>query len=122
MKIITDKGRNFESKLIENLCLVAGVKILRTIPYHPQTNWQCEHFNSKLLNMLDTLTPEQKEIGKVMYLPWFILTTAVGMQPLGLVHIISFSVGRLDSLWMYNLVGRREARRVFLVNQPTSHN
>ena len=29
-KIITDQGRNFESKLIENLCQVAGNKKLRT--------------------------------------------------------------------------------------------
>ena len=47
-KIITDQGRNFESELIENLCQVAGVKKLRTRPNHPQTNGQCEHFNSTL--------------------------------------------------------------------------
>ena len=60
-KIITDQGRNFESELIENLCQVAGEKELRTSPYYPQTNWQCEHFNNTLLNMLETLTPEQKK-------------------------------------------------------------
>ena len=60
-KIITDQGRNFESELVENLCQVAGVKKLHTSPYHPQTNGQCEHFNSTLLNMLGTLTPEQKK-------------------------------------------------------------
>ena len=60
-KIITDQGRNFESELIDNLCQVAGVKKLCTSPYHPQTNGQCEHFNITLLNMLGTLTPEQKK-------------------------------------------------------------
>ena len=60
-KIITDQGRNFESELVENLCQVAGVKKLCTSPYHPQTNGQCEPFNSTLLNMLGTLTPEQKK-------------------------------------------------------------
>ena len=60
-KIITDQGRNFESELIDNLCQVAGVKKLCTSPYHPQTNGQCECFNSTLLNMLGTLTPEQKK-------------------------------------------------------------
>ena len=60
-KIITDQGRNFESELIENLSQVAGVKKLRTSPYHSQTNGQCECFNGTLLNMLGTLTPEQKK-------------------------------------------------------------
>ena len=60
-KIITDQGQNFESELIENLCQVAGVKKLHTSPYYPQSNGQCEHFNSTLLNMLGTLTPEQKK-------------------------------------------------------------
>ena len=36
-KHITDQGRNFESELIENLCQVAGVKKLRTSPYHPRS-------------------------------------------------------------------------------------
>ena len=40
---------------------MAGVKKLHTSPYHPQTNGQCEHFNSTLLNMLGTLTSEQKK-------------------------------------------------------------
>ena len=60
-KNITDQGRNFESELIENLCQLAGVQKLRTSPYHPQTNGQCKHFNGTLLNMLRTLTPEQKK-------------------------------------------------------------
>ena len=41
-KIISDQGCNFESELIANLCQVAGVQKLRTSPYHPQTNGQCE--------------------------------------------------------------------------------
>ena len=57
--IITDQGQNFESELIENLCQVAGMKKLCTSPYHPQTNGRCECFNSTLLNILGTLTPEQ---------------------------------------------------------------
>ena len=60
-KIITDQGRNFESELIEHLCQLAGVQKLRTSPYHPQTNGQCERFNGTLLNILGTLTPEQKK-------------------------------------------------------------
>ena len=67
-KIISDQGRHFESELLANLCEVAGVQKLRTTPYHPQTNGQCERFNSTLLNMLDTLTSEQKKDWKT-YVP-----------------------------------------------------
>ena len=59
--IISNQGHNFESELIANLCQVAGVQKLRMSPSYPQTNGQCEWFNSTLLNMLGTLTPEQKK-------------------------------------------------------------
>ena len=40
---------------------MAQVQKLRTSPYHPETNGQCERFNQTLLGMLGTLRPSQKE-------------------------------------------------------------
>ena len=59
-KILSDQGRNFESSLIAELCKLTGVKKLRTTPYRPQTNGQCEKFNSTLINMIGTLPSELK--------------------------------------------------------------
>ena len=59
-QFISDQGRNFESDLIQELCKIAGVKGLHTTPYHPQSNGQCERFNSTLCNMLGTLSDEEK--------------------------------------------------------------
>ena len=59
-KIISDQGRNFESDLIKEFCDLAKVKKLRTTPYHPMTNGQCERFNRTLCDMLGTLETEQK--------------------------------------------------------------
>ena len=57
-KFLSDQGRNFESEIIADLCKLTGTKKLRTSSYHPQTNGQCESFNSTLINMLGILPPE----------------------------------------------------------------
>ena len=59
-KILSDQGRNFESKPITDLCRLTGTKQLRTSLYHLQTNGKVKSFNSTLINMLGTLPPEHK--------------------------------------------------------------
>lgn len=57
----TDQGPDFESKLIKELCEVAGIKKCRTTSYHRQGN-TVQRFNRTLLNMLRT--PESKQKSK----------------------------------------------------------
>ena len=59
-KILSDQGRNFESKLIAELCQLVQVKKLRTTPYRPEGNGACEWFNHTLISMIGTLPPELK--------------------------------------------------------------
>ena len=59
-KILMDQGCNFESQLVADLCELMEVQKIWTSPYHPQTNGQCERFNSTLINMLGTLPKEKK--------------------------------------------------------------
>ncbi len=59
-RIHSDQGANFESRLIRELCAIAGIDKSRTTPYHAMGNGMCERFNSTLMNMLGTLETEQK--------------------------------------------------------------
>lgn len=59
-KLHSDRGQNFESKTIRNLCKIAKIKKTRTTPYHPMGNGQVERFNQTLIRMLGTLDQDKK--------------------------------------------------------------
>lgn len=58
-KLHSDQGPDFESRLIKQLCEVAGIQKIRTTPYHPRGN-PVERFNRTLLDMLGTLENQDK--------------------------------------------------------------
>ena len=60
-KILTDQGKSFENNLFRELCALAQVQKLRTMPYRPQSNGSCERFNQMLIRMLETLPQHAKK-------------------------------------------------------------
>ena len=59
-KILTDQGKSFENNLFGELCALAQVQKLRTMPYRPQSNGSCKRFNQMLIRMLGTLPQHAK--------------------------------------------------------------
>lgn len=58
-RILSDQGRDFESQLLKEVCLLAGIKKCRTTPYHPSAN-PVERWNRTLLGMLRNLDDDKK--------------------------------------------------------------
>ena len=54
-KLLSDRGANFTSTLVEELCSAFGIQKCRTMAYHAQCNRQVEHFHQTLFRMIGKL-------------------------------------------------------------------
>ncbi len=50
--LLSDRGANFQSALVEEVCKLVGTTKTNTSGYHPQCDGLVEKFNSTLINML----------------------------------------------------------------------
>jgi len=57
----SDQGSNFESKLVTELCSIAGINKTRTTPFHPRSDGQTERANRPILQMLRASIDAQPE-------------------------------------------------------------
>lgn len=54
----SDLGRNYESKLFHNLCLLTGTNKSHTTAFHPRSDGQTKRMNRTLLLMFKTTVDE----------------------------------------------------------------
>ena len=59
--IHSDQGREFENKVMHELCLLGGSHKTKTTPYHPESDGLVERFNRTLLMMLEMFAGEHKD-------------------------------------------------------------
>ena len=59
-KLLSDRGANFTSALVEKLCAAFSIQKCWTTAYHPQCNGQVEHFHQMLFKMIGKLASDKK--------------------------------------------------------------
>ena len=59
-KLLSDRGLNFTSALVEELCAAFGIQKCRTTAYHAQCNGQVEYFHQTLFCMIGNLACDKK--------------------------------------------------------------
>ena len=59
-KLLSDRGANFMSALVEELCSAFGIQKCRTTAYHAQCNGQVERCDQTLFRMIGKLSADKK--------------------------------------------------------------
>jgi transposase InsO family protein len=76
--VLTDRGTNFLSILVNEICVLFKIKQMRTTSYHPQTDGLVERFNRTLCDMLACyVNKEPEEWDKYLPFVTFAYNTAI---------------------------------------------
>ena len=59
-RLLSDRGANFMSSVIEKMCKILGIKKLQTMPYHPQTNVLVKRWHRTIMQMIGKLGEDKK--------------------------------------------------------------
>ena len=59
-RFLSDRGANFMSGVIDEMCKILSLKKLQTMPYHPQTNGLVEGWHQTIMRMIGKLGKDKK--------------------------------------------------------------
>src|ERR1700761_6594779 len=62
--LVSDRGSNFMSKVVQNLCKLLDVHRVRTSSYHSASNSVCERINAEILKSLRCYCTNQEKWAK----------------------------------------------------------
>ena len=91
-KLLTDRGANFMSKVLEDISRIFKITRIYTSPYHPQTDGLVERFNQTLLKMLSCFVNEQQTDWDMYIAPCLFayrntVHASTGMTPFYLMYL-----------------------------------
>ena len=90
-ELVTDHGRNFQNRMMEELASKLGYKKEHSSSYHPQVNGQVEAVNKSLESILQRTIAQSKMNWHIMLYPslWAYRTTvniSTSFSPYQLIH------------------------------------
>ena len=59
-RLLSGRGVNFMSSVIDEMCKILGMKKLQTMPYHPQTNGLVKRLHQTIMQMIGKLGEDKK--------------------------------------------------------------
>ena len=91
--IHSDQGREFENKILQELCLLGGSHKTKTTPYHPESDGMVERFNRTLLMMLAMFAGKNRDdwddlLPAVMMAYRSSVHESTGFSPMYIVHCL----------------------------------
>ncbi len=86
MELHSDQGRNFESNLLKEVCMIPGIHKTRTTPYHLQSDGMVERFNRTLVAQLSLFINENQtdwdeQLSTVLLAYWTAVHKSTGQTP-----------------------------------------
>ena len=85
-RLLHDRGANFMSSVIEEMCKILYIKKLWTMPYHLQTNGLVERSNQMIMQMIQKLGEDKKanwpsHLGEIVHTYNATHSTVMGYSP-----------------------------------------
>ncbi|XP_053406591.1 uncharacterized protein LOC128559314 [Mercenaria mercenaria] len=105
-EILSDRGSQFSSQLMEEVCRLVSLKQLFTTPYNPKCNGLCERMNGILKSMLKKMCQERPKdwdryISAVLFAYREVPQASTGFSPFELLYgrTVRGPVQALKELW-----------------------
>lgn len=110
-EILSDRGSQFTSDMMKEVCRLMSLKQIMTTPYHPQCNGLCEKFNGTLKQMLKRTCAERprdwdKYVNPLLFAYREVPQTSLGFSPFELIYgrTVRGPLRILKELWTKDIV------------------